>query len=212
MKDFKKRLSLILATLTLLSVTAVFAGCATANEDDDEDKKNPQQTTPGTEVESGEVDHRFDGVDYKDREFRIYTSAHQASSAMESSNYLIEGEDKMGVNMVSDAVYTRNARTESRLGVELEFTITKGNSTAFKDFCQTLSNSISVGEGTYDLIGCYLRSAGVLTLEHYLVDMLEAITSISKSLGGRTPFSSSTPSTTDSTSSRVILLPPLSIR
>ena len=122
MKDFKKRLSLILATLTLLSVTAVFAGCATANEDDDEDKKNPQQTTPETEVESGEVDHRFDGVDYKDREFRIYTSAHQASSAMESSNYLIEGEGKMGVNMVSDAVYTRNVTVEELLGVKLVFT------------------------------------------------------------------------------------------
>lgn len=81
-------------------------------------------------------------------------------------------EDQTG-NIVEDAVYTRNANTESRLGVKLEFTITKGNSSAFKDFCLELSNSISVGEGTYDLIGCYLRSAGVLTLEHYLVDMLE---------------------------------------
>lgn len=81
-------------------------------------------------------------------------------------------EEQSG-NIVEDAIYTRNANTESRLGVTLEFTITKGNSGAFKEFCQEISNSISVGDGAFDIIGCYLRSAGVLTLEHHLVDMLE---------------------------------------
>jgi len=81
-------------------------------------------------------------------------------------------EEQSG-NIVEDAIYTRNANTESRLGVKLEFTFAKGNSSAFKEFCLTASNSISAGDGAFDLIGCYLRSAGVLTLDHMLIDMLE---------------------------------------
>ena len=119
MKNLKKRLSLILATITLLSVTTVFAGCATSNEQTADESKS--QVTSSTE-ETGEVDHRFDGVNFNNRDFRIYTSNHQASAAMESSNYLIEGEGKTGGGLVSDAVYQRNVTVEELLGVKLVFT------------------------------------------------------------------------------------------
>ena len=120
MKNLKKRVSLVLAALTLLSVTTVFAGCSTSTDDPDEGKK-PTVTTPAAE-ETGEIDHRFDGVNFGNRDFRIYTSAHQASSSMDSSNYLIEGEGKTGGGLVSDAVYTRNVTVEELLGVKLVFT------------------------------------------------------------------------------------------
>ena len=119
MKNFKKRLSLLLAAITLLSVTTVFAGCATSNEQTGDESK--ASVTTATE-ETGEVDHRFDGVNFNTRDFRIDTSAHQASAARDSSNYLIEGEGKTGGGLVSDAVYQRNVTVEELLGVKLVFT------------------------------------------------------------------------------------------
>ena len=121
MKSIKKRLSLLLAALTLLSVTAVFAGCGTTEEEETR-ADNPKVTDAVSEEETGEVDHRFDGVNYKNREFHIYTSNHAASSTMASSNYLIEGTGKSGGGLVNDAVVTRNMTVEDLLGVKLVFT------------------------------------------------------------------------------------------
>jgi hypothetical protein len=119
MTSLKKLLSAVLASLTLLSAAAVFTGCANG----DENKPNDGTVTTGTaDEETGEVDHRFDGVHFGGREFRIYTSAHAVNSTMVSSNYLIEGEGEMGKGMVSDAVYTRNLTVEEKLGVKLVFT------------------------------------------------------------------------------------------
>ena len=72
MKRFKKWLSLSLALLMLLSAAAVFAGCGKTADD-------PAATETGSstlaEGNADEVDNRFNGVNYNDREFRIYTSA-----------------------------------------------------------------------------------------------------------------------------------------
>ena len=119
MTKLKKWLCLTLSAIMLLSVVAVFAGCAT--ESDDPASEDTEVTTAGAEDETGEVDHRFDGVDYKDREFRIYTS-NLTNGSMESSNKLIEGEGKTGGDLVSDAVFTRNVTVEDMLGVKLVFT------------------------------------------------------------------------------------------
>ena len=118
MKLFQKRLCLLLAVVMLLSVSAVFAGCATG----DEGSGQTQTTVAGSEGESVEVDDRFVGVDYKDREFRIYTSTNAASAGMGNSNFLIEGTGESDGGLVNDAVLERNIQVEELLGVELVFT------------------------------------------------------------------------------------------
>ena len=170
MKNFKKRLSLILAALTLLSATAVFAGCATSNEDDDEDKKNPQQTTPGTEVESVEVDHRFDGVDYKDRSFRIYTNAADTSDGIRNSNFLIEGNQKTEGNMVNDAVLERNITVEELLGVKLEFT---QSDIAFDAVASDIRTLTQAGTDEFDLVVNSIFAFSELLIEGNFRNTLE---------------------------------------
>ena len=170
MKNFKKRLSLILAALTLLSATAVFAGCATSNEDDDEDKKNPQQTTPGTEVESVEVDHRFDGVDYKDRSFRIYTNAADTSDGISNSNFLIEGNQKTEGNMVNDAVLERNITVEELLGVKLEFT---QSDIAFDAVASDIRTLTQAGTDEFDLVVNSIFAFSELLIEGNFRNTLE---------------------------------------
>ncbi len=115
MNKFKKWLSLSLASLMLVSA---LASCAAT----DEQNASAATDTEAVEAEDSNADTRFKDVDYGDREFRIYTSAHQASAAMESSNYLIEGTGKTGGGLVSDAVFARNVTVEELLGVKLVFT------------------------------------------------------------------------------------------
>ena len=118
MKKLQKYLSLALAVIMLLSVAAVFAGCGTGEEG----PTQTQATQAGSEGDTVEEDHRFDGVDYKGREFRIYTSTNAASAGMGNSNFLIEGTGETDGGLVNDAVLERNIQVEELLGVELVFT------------------------------------------------------------------------------------------
>lgn len=120
MTTFTKRLSLLLALITLLSVAVVFTGCG-------ETQEGPDVTLPGdtganSENESVEEDHRFDNVNYNGREFRIYTSTNISTMGKGNSNFLIEGTGETDGGLVNDAVLERNIQVEELLGVELEFT------------------------------------------------------------------------------------------
>ncbi len=168
----KRTLSALMALLMLLGIVCAAIGCS--------DPANSVETATTTAVVENSIDEvttndLYDSKGYlKDDLDASLNFGGEVVNIFAWEHTLPEFyvEEQSG-NIVEDAVYTRNANTESRLGVKLEFTFAKGNSSAFKEFCQTVSNSIDTGEGAYDLIGCYLRSAGVLTLEHKLVDMLE---------------------------------------
>ena len=118
MTHLRQWMSLFLAILMLLSVTAVFASCGETNEE-------PVQTkdpSANSENDTAEEDHRFDNVDYQDREFRIYTSTNISSAGKGNSNFLIEGTGETEGGLVNDAVLERNIQVEELLGVELVFT------------------------------------------------------------------------------------------
>lgn len=169
----KRTLSALMALLMLLGIVCAAVGCS------DPAGSEETATTTAAAAESGidevTTSDLYDSKGYlkDDLDASLNFGGETVSIfAWEHTLPEFDVEEQSG-NVVEDAIYTRNANTESRLGVTLEFTITKGNSGAFKEFCQEISNSISVGDGAFDIIGCYLRSAGVLTLEHNLVDMLE---------------------------------------
>ena len=120
MKHFTKSLSLMLALLMLLSVTAVFAGCGETQEGPEVGQTG--NVTTNAEGESAEEDHRFDNVNYDGRSFRIYTSTNVSTMGKGNSNFLIEGTGETDGGLVNDAVLERNIQVEDLLGVELEFT------------------------------------------------------------------------------------------
>lgn len=168
----KRTLSALMALLMLLGVVCAAIGCSNPVEEEETVATTAPAQSIVEEVTTSDLydskgylkDDLDPTLNFGDETVNIFAWEHTLPEF-----YV---EEQSG-NIVEDAVYTRNANTENRLGVKLEFTFAKGNSTAFKEFCQTVSNSIDTGEGAYDLIGCYLRSAGVLTLEHKLFDMLE---------------------------------------
>ncbi len=166
MTRFQKSLSLLLAVLMLLSVAAVFAGCGA-----DPDAPSTQTTAPlGNESESSGEDHRFDGVNYEGREFRIYTSTNIASAGMGNSNFLIEGTGETDGSLVNDAVLERNIRVEDLLGVKLVFTQTDLVYNQVAADIRTLTQS---GDDEYDLVINDIYGYAELIIEGNFRNVLE---------------------------------------
>ena len=171
----KRALSLCLALLMLLTITATAVGCggkgesavttAFAESAVDTAATTTEATTESPYDANGYLKDDIDeNLNFGGESFHILAWEHSLPE--------FEVEEQTG-NVIENAIYTRNANTEDRLGVDLEFTIIKGNSAAFQEFCQEVAKSVNAGDGSYDAIGCYLRSAGVMTLQHLLVDLLE---------------------------------------
>ncbi len=170
MKLSARIISLMIALVMLFAVVA----CSDPNPSEGDGTTGGNATTTAPEGEATTEDN-YDANGYiKDRIDPNLNFGNEVFEilAWEHSLPEFDMEDQTG-NVVENAVFIRNANTEERLGVDLNFTIIKGNSSAFRDFCQVVDNTITAGTDSYDAIGCYLRSAGVLTLQHHLQNLLE---------------------------------------
>ena len=147
MKRFTKSLSLLLALLMLLSVTAVFAGCGETQEGPEVGQTG--NVTTNAEGESAEEDHRFDDVNYDGRAFRIYTSTNVSTMGKGNSNFLIEGTGETDGGLVNDAVLERNIQVEDLLGVELEFTQID---LSYSEVAADIRRFTTSGTDEYDLV------------------------------------------------------------
>ena len=145
MTNFKRRMSLLLAILMLLSVTAVFASCGETNED----TQQTRDPLANTESEGESVDTRFDGINYDGREFRIYTSTNISSAGKGNSNFLIEGTGETEGGLVNDAVLERNIQVEELLGVKLVFTQAD---LTYADVAGDIRKYTQSGDDVFDLV------------------------------------------------------------
>ena len=147
MKRFTKNLSLLLALLMLLSAAAVFTGCGETQEGPEVGQTG--NSSINAEDESAEEDHRFDGVNYNGRAFRIYTSTNISTMGKGNSNFLIEGTGETDGGLVNDAVLERNIQVEELLGVELEFTQIDLN---YSQVAGDIRRFTTSGTDEYDLV------------------------------------------------------------
>ncbi len=149
---FKKWLCEALAALMLLTSAAAFTGCAESGEEPSkgtETQANTQAGSGANDSETVEVDTRFDGINYKGRAFRIYTSTNVASTGMGNSNFLIEGEEELDGGLVNNAVHERNIKVEETLGVTLEFTQVDK---VYNEVAADIRILAQAGDDIYDLV------------------------------------------------------------
>lgn len=174
----KRTLSILLAALMLMGVMMTAIACGKSDDQNGTDTSMQNGTTVGTDPAATtpaetEPTHDANGYLLDDLDPNLnFGDATFHILAWEHSLPEFDMAEQTG-NVIENAVFTRNSMTEERLGIDLSFTIIKGNSGAFQEFCQEVSKSVNAGDGSFDAIGCYLRSAGVMTLQHLLVDMLE---------------------------------------
>ncbi len=165
MTSFKKWLCIALASLTLLGSTAVFTGCAETEDEPGQDQESVASTNGETTADAEttvEVDDRFEGVNYKGKEFRIHTSTNVACTGMGNSNFLIEGPEKITGSIVSDAALERNLAVEKQLGIKLKFFQANLNYTDVPAEIRTLNSS---GMDEFDLIINDLFPFATLSIE-----------------------------------------------
>ncbi len=167
MKPWKKWLCLALASLMLSGSAIGLVGCADSG-DDGTDTSAPTQAT--SEGETVEVDHRFDGVNYGGRAFRIQTSTNIASPGMGNSNFLIEGNKEIEGGGISDAVVERNINVQNALGVTLEFTQIDVN---YLDVPAEVRKLTSSGLDEYDLVINDIFPFAQLSIESRFRNILE---------------------------------------
>lgn len=143
----KRTFSLILCALLLANLMACGdSGASGDTSASDSVTDAPVETEPPLKVPK---------TDNGGREFNILTTLHAA--------YEYDAEEQTG-DVVSDAVYERNAAVEELLGIDLNFTIEAGHWVDRESFNGLIKNSVMAGDGTYDLVNgvtvCVLPIAG----------------------------------------------------
>ncbi|MBO4322792.1 MAG: hypothetical protein J5919_07305 [Clostridia bacterium] len=106
----------------------------------------------------------FEGVNYNDTDFTFL--------AWKQNIVEYFGDDSKG-DMIESAVFKRNSKVESKLGVKLDFIEEAGNSSTFKDFVANANTNINAGNHTYDAIACYSRSASLFMVNGSLTNLYD---------------------------------------
>ncbi|MBO4931817.1 MAG: hypothetical protein J6I42_06500 [Clostridia bacterium] len=155
-----KRLFLVLLAAIMCSGSIV--GCASTEETDTPaDISNPTAEVEETEAET-EAPDPFADFDYNGQSFRVYTSNHNASATLVSSNFLIEGPEELTGEAAGDAAIERNAAVSELLNINMEFTRVEYGYDGVQNDVRTY---IMAGADSYDLIVNDLYGLTGLTVE-----------------------------------------------
>lgn len=153
-----KRLFLVLLAAIMCSGSIV--GCASTEE------TTTDATTPTAEAEETEAETEapdpFADFDYNGQSFRVYTSNHNASTTLVSSNFLIEGPEELTGEAAGDAALERNAAVSEMLNINMEFTRVELGYDGVQNDVRTY---IMAGEDLYDVIINDLYGLTGLTVE-----------------------------------------------
>ena len=147
-------------SLILVMMFTVFS-CSSENPD-----KGAAVTTAATSAadesaaEAETADNRFVNVDFKGREFRIYTSV-DATDATNANNF-IEGMGELTGDIVDDSVYERNMLVEELLGIKLKYT---PSNFTYDTATAGIRTYVMSGTDDYELIINDLRSMAALGIE-----------------------------------------------
>ena len=155
-----KFMARILAFIMIFSVVLSSAACSDNGAADTPDANTNADDTTAAPEDTEPVDNRFIDVDYKGREFRVYSSADENDAT--NANAMIEGSGELNGDIVNDAVYDRNMKVEELLGITLKFT--PANFT-FDTATSGIRQLVLAGTDEFDLIVNDLRSLAGLSVE-----------------------------------------------
>lgn len=165
MKRLTKIFSLALSVLMLLSLVSII-GCV-------DEQGSPDQTTAAV-VEDEETESLYDAngylksdlpeeLDWGGETFTVFYWDDVEMQEFEAEEITSE--------MVNDAIYTRNANVEKKMGITLAWQSTKGNGGNITGFVNAIGNAHRGGETAIDLIASYSRTTALCAMEGYLADL-----------------------------------------
>ena len=158
---FTRIVSMVIILIMILTITA----CSS------QEAKNDVVTTADTEsaesaAEVDTADNRFVDVDFKGREFRLYTSIDATDAT--NANSFIEGTGELTGDIVDDAVYDRNMAVEEMLNIKLKYT---PSNFTYDTATTGIRTYVMAGTDDYELIINDLRSMAALGVEGMFHDI-----------------------------------------
>lgn len=178
-RNISRLVCLLLVALMLLPVVA--CGNPADDETPDAGETTPAAdvgatTTPGgsdvvTEPPSNTDENGYlkDDLDptlnYNDKQFTLLYW-----SDREHEEFYVESQTG---DLVSDAIYNRNMAVEERLGIRFNYVTEKGNASNVDSFTQKVSNSISAGDHSYDLVSAHSYTIGKCATQNLLYNLAE---------------------------------------
>ena len=76
-------------------------------------------------------------------------------------------------DLVDDAIYERNMAVEDRLGIKFNYMTEKGNASNVNGFTSRVSNSISAGDHSYDLVSAHSYTIGKCATQDLLYNLAD---------------------------------------
>lgn len=156
MKRTLKILSVIMALLTLLSVTFVFSSCNKTGEDE-------QTSAVAATVSSGEELAPLDVKDLGGYTFKMLWPEYLSEEGHFRYNEL-SAEGASG-SVIESAVFERNEAVKASYNAKIEVTLMK-----YSDITKTIRNEYGTGEASYDVIASVIANMSPLALEGVLSD------------------------------------------
>ena len=132
----RRHISVIL--LLALMLSAVSCGEAASEDTTAAGTTVPEETTASVESLVG-----FPKEDNGGKTFTVYANIHKA--------YEYDAEEQTG-DVVSDAVYYKNAAVQDYLGINFEFIYEDGNYNARADFNNKIMQDVQSGAGEFDMV------------------------------------------------------------
>ena len=157
----KKIIAYVALLAILLSALTAFVGCG-ENGEGTEDTHSAETADTVAEGSTAEEDHRFDGVDYDGREFRIYINANTDACQSIAPTNFFEGSGDISGDKVNDAIVERNMKVEDLLDVTLTYTYCN---LGFMENMADIRMYTAAGTDEFDLVMGYLLPYGTLVVE-----------------------------------------------
>ncbi len=165
-KHIKRSICLL---VTILMIFSLLSSCSFNNKGDDSSKTD--DTTAALETEPSNVD--INGYLKDDLPSELSFGNTEVNilywEDVERPEFFVENQTG---NDVNDAIFNRNSVVETRLGVLLKYSGTKGNYANQDNFVKTAEASVSAG-GTFDIFSGYSMTGATLAIKGLTENLLE---------------------------------------
>ena len=174
MKKSMRSISLVLALITLL---ALFAGCAETVDQNDETTLGSADTeAPATTVLEETTESPYDENGYlksslpDELDFGGETVTVLWWNDVEQPEFFVE---QTNGELINDAIWQRNTNVEAKMGVKLAWVDIKGQyNSDGTNYANHVGNMYSTGDTTYDLMSAHSRTMALTAMYGYCADLM----------------------------------------
>ena len=173
----KSAYRLLALALVAIMTLACFAACAETGDQTADTTLAPAETqAPIVDVETTE--NLYDDNGYlksslpDELDFGGETITVLWWTDVENPEFFVE--ESTG-DMISDAIFERNAKVETQMGIKLDWVGIKGqyNNNVGKEYANHVGNLYATGDSTYDLMSAHSRTIALTAMYGYCADMMK---------------------------------------